>query len=128
MIVPARVVRHDVATAVLLLFAAGASSGCALSMALTQSGDPVTQEVNRERAAIAVSALKAPLNGAVCALGAATGLVAMALTLGTQPQVAWSFVEEGCSQKRLLTAEDLRPRAAAGPQLPPLPPPLPPQQ
>lgn len=56
-----------------------------------------------------VTALKAPFNVALCALGGVVGVALFAVTLGSGYRAATRAVEEGCSGPWLVTGDDLRP-------------------
>jgi hypothetical protein len=56
-----------------------------------------------------VTALKAPFNVALCALGGVLGLAIFAGTLGSGYRAATRTVEEGCSGPWVVTGDDLRP-------------------
>ncbi|HXG15907.1 MAG TPA: hypothetical protein VNK50_06635 [Calidithermus sp.] len=56
-----------------------------------------------------VTALKAPFNVALCALGGVLGVAVFAVTLGSGYRAAARTVEEGCSGPWVVTGDDLRP-------------------
>jgi hypothetical protein len=56
-----------------------------------------------------VTALKAPFNVALCALGGVLGLAIFAGTLGSGYRAAARTVEEGCGGPWVVTGDDLRP-------------------
>lgn len=56
-----------------------------------------------------VTALKAPFNVALCALGGVLGLAIFAGTLGSGYRAAARTVEEGCGGPWVVTGDDIRP-------------------
>jgi hypothetical protein len=52
-----------------------------------------------------------PGKGFLCAVGAATGIFILLISIGSAPKPAAYFAREGCGGKWVLTGDDLRPDA-----------------
>lgn len=59
------------------------------------------------------TAVKAPLKGVLCVLGATGGLLLFVITFGTAARPAASLAEEGCGGSWVVHGEDLRPAPGA---------------
>lgn len=75
-------------------------------------GGPTPEDLERTRdarefSAGVLTAVKAPLNVALCAVGVASGIALMAVTMGYGYQAAWSAMHEGCDLKWVVTGDDL---------------------
>jgi hypothetical protein len=61
-----------------------------------------------------ITVARMPFNAAICGLGAVTGTVIFALTLGSAYRATTRVLEEGCAQRWIIRGDDIRPRGAPG--------------